>query len=101
MKSIYLVILIALLMAACTGTPTKIAPEQMQPVEQVAKTDGTETAKVEGKTYKKVCKTYATTGTRFEKKICRTEEAWDEIERKAKEALEKNTSMQSNNPTGG
>ncbi len=109
-KNTLYLITISVIISACSGIPSKIAPEQMQQVDQVKVTEApaataeanTEVAAVEEKTYKykKVCKTYATTGTRFEKKVCRSQQAWDELERKAKESLQRSNSMQTNNPTG-
>ncbi len=79
----------------------------MQPIEQIevvnAEAIGTTNTipSIDAKKYKKVCKIYASTGTRFTKKICRSQQAWDEIEQKAKDALYYGTKPHSNNPSGG
>lgn len=45
----------------------------------------------------KVCKAYAPTGSRIGKRVCRTQAAWDEIERVAQNRLDSSTKPQSNN----
>ncbi len=104
-KQIFILITVLVLLTACAGTPSKIAPEQMQPIEAAAASEPVEKSSDAVKTatteVKKVCKTYATTGTRFKEKVCRSQEAWEEIERKAKEALDAGTKPQGNNPVGG
>jgi len=48
----------------------------------------------------KVCKNYAPTGSRIGKRVCRTQAAWDEIERVAKKSLDNSTKPQSSNQEG-
>jgi len=49
---------------------------------------------------KRVCKKYTPTGTRISKRVCRSQEDWDELGRIAQGRLDKATKPQSNNRVG-
>lgn len=97
LQNYILITSLSILVSACKGVPVKYAPDEILPVSQA---DQAADSAESGKRLTKVCKMDAPTGSRIGRKICRTAEAWDEIERKAQRQLDNMTKPQSHNREG-
>lgn len=99
--------IIGLTISACASTPTasdaKVTEAKTALKEQTSDVTERKTAKIttsDGS--EKVCKRTQQTGTRFTKKVCMTQDEWDNIAASSKQTASEvqRRSAQQSNPTG-
>lgn len=96
----FLVVVCIMLLTACSSSPSKIPMNEIVEVSEIDEQELVDSGLANEKKYKIICKSFAPTGTRIGKKECRTEKAWNELRRIAKNRLDNETKPQSNNPNG-